>query len=218
MAQPALPSALEFLDQASLNLIRGRHPGLLPEETRALLMIEVDGAESEIAASAGAIRAACANDGLIRAEIAPDLQALWAARKALSPLLRDIAPKKINEDVVVPVSRLPELLGGLAQLSAKYRVANANFGHAGNGNIHVNLLVDPEDAEALQRAEACLDEVFDLVLRLGGTLSGEHGVGREKRAFVGREIDPVTLQLMRDIKQVFDPNNILNPGKMFPSR
>jgi D-lactate dehydrogenase len=216
MAQPALPSALEFLDQASLNLIRGRHPGLLPQETRALLMIEVDGAPGEIAASAQAIRAACSNDGLIRAEIVNNLKALWVARKALSPLLRDIAPKKINEDIVVPVSRLPELLQGLAELSARYRVANANFGHAGNGNIHVNLLVNPDDAEELQRAEACLDEIFTLVLRLDGTLSGEHGVGREKRAFVAREIDPMTLQLMRDIKQVFDPNNILNPGKMFP--
>ncbi|MFN3398422.1 MAG: FAD-binding oxidoreductase, partial [Sulfurimicrobium sp.] len=216
MAQPALPSALEFLDQASLDLIRARHPGLLPQETRALLMIEVDGAPGEIAASAQAIRAACSNDGLIRAEIVSDLKALWAARKALSPLLRDIAPKKINEDIVVPVSRLPELLHGLSELSAKYRVANANFGHAGNGNIHVNLLVNPDDAAELQRAEACLDEIFTLVLRLDGTLSGEHGVGREKRAFVAREIDPVTLQLMRDIKQVFDPNPILNPGKMFP--
>jgi len=215
MAQPALPSALEFLDQASLDLIRARHPGLLPQETRALLMIEVDGAAGEIAASAQAIRAACSNDGLIRAEIVSDLKALWVARKALSPLLRDIAPKKINEDIVVPVSRLPELLQGLGELSSKYRVANANFGHAGNGNIHVNLLVNPDDADELQRAEACLDEIFTLVLRLNGTISGEHGVGREKRAFVAREIDPVTLQLMRDIKQVFDPNNILNPGKMF---
>jgi len=218
MAQPALPSALEFLDQASLDLIRGRHPGLLPEETRALLMIEVDGSEGEVAASSQAIRAACGNDGLISAEIAPDLKELWAARKALSPLLRDIAPKKINEDVVVPVSRLPELLGGLAELSAKYRVANANFGHAGNGNIHVNLLVNPDNGEEMQRAEACLDEIFSLVLRLNGTLSGEHGVGREKRAFVAREIDPVTLELMRDIKKVFDPGNILNPGKIFPAQ
>jgi D-lactate dehydrogenase len=215
MAQPALPSALEFLDQASLDLIRARHPGLLPQETRALLMIEVDGTPGEIAASAEAIRGACSNDGLIHAEIVSDLKALWVARKALSPLLRDIAPKKINEDIVVPVSRLPELLQGLSELSSKYRVANANFGHAGNGNIHVNLLVNPDDAEELQRAEACLDEIFTLVLRLDGTLSGEHGVGREKRAFVAREIDPVTLQLMRDIKQVFDPKNILNPGKMF---
>jgi D-lactate dehydrogenase (quinone) len=216
MAQPAIPSALEFLDQASLDLVRGRHPGLVPDETRALLMIEVDGSPAEVAANAQAIRAVCSNDGLIQAEIVSDLKALWIARKALSPLLRDIAPKKINEDVVVPVSRLPELLGGLAELSAKYRVANANFGHAGNGNIHVNLLVNPDDTEQMARAEACLDEIFALVLRLDGTLSGEHGVGREKRPFVAREIDPVTMGLMRDIKRAFDPADILNPGKMFP--
>ena len=145
-----------------------------------------------------------------------DTQSLWAARKALSPLLRDIAPRKINEDIVVPVSRLPELLNGLRELSTKHRIANANFGHAGNGNIHINLLVHPDDADEMQRAEACLSEAFDLVLRLNGALSGEHGVGREKRPYVTREIDPATLELMRNIKRVFDPNNILNPGKLFP--
>ena len=189
MAQPALPSALEFLDQASLDLIRARHPGLLPEETRALLMIEVDGAAGEIADSAEAIRAACGNDGLIRAEIVRDLKALWAARKALSPLLRDIAPKKINEDIVVPVSRLPELLQGLSELSAKYRVANANFGHAGNGNIHVNLLVNPDDAEEMQRAEACLDEIFTLVLQPRRHPFGRARRGARKAGLRGREID-----------------------------
>jgi D-lactate dehydrogenase len=101
-------------------------------------------------------------------------------------------------------------------LSRKYRVANVNFGHAGNGNIHVNLLINPDDPDEMRRGEACLDEVFDLVLKLGGTLSGEHGVGREKRAYVGREIDAPTMALMKQIKQVFDPNGILNPGKLFP--
>ncbi|MGH8716618.1 MAG: FAD-binding oxidoreductase, partial [Burkholderiales bacterium] len=154
--------------------------------------------------------------GLLNAQAVSDAKALWAARKALAPLLRDIAPKKINEDIVVPVSELPELLLGLSSLSEKYKVANVNFGHAGNGNIHVNLLVDPGDAEQMRRAETCLSEVFDLVLRLNGTLSGEHGVGSEKRAFVAREIDAPTMALMQDIKRVFDPNNILNPGKLFP--
>ena len=216
MAQPQIPSALEFIDNASLDLLRSRHPGMLPSDTRALLMIEVDGSPHEIEDSALSILTACNNDGLISAEKVADDKALWAARKALSPLLRDIAPKKINEDVVVPVSRLPELLQGLGELSEKYQIANANFGHAGNGNIHVNLLVNPDDPGELKRAEACLDEVFDLVLKLNGTLSGEHGVGSEKRAFVAREIDPATLSLMRDIKRVFDPSNILNPGKLFP--
>lgn len=216
MAQPFVPSALEFLDNNALNLIRNRHPGMLPEEMRALLMIEVDGSESEIDEAAEAILAACRVDGLIEARRAHDTQSLWAARKALSPLLRDVAPKKINEDVAVPVSRLPELLGGIEQLAARYRIANVNFGHAGNGNIHVNLLVDPGNADEMQRAEACLDEVFSLVLALDGTLSGEHGVGMAKRPFVPREIDETTMNLMKSVKRAFDPNNILNPGKLFP--
>lgn len=216
MAQPHVPSALEFIDSAALDLIRGRHPGMLPDNSRAMLMIEVDGGEAEIADSARHIRQACENDGLITAETTADPAALWAVRKALSPLLRDIAPKKINEDIVVPVSRLPELLHGLGDLSRKYQIANVNFGHAGNGNIHVNLLVNPDVADEMQRAEACLDEVFNLVLKLDGTLSGEHGVGREKRAYVAREIDAPTLELMKQIKLTFDPNQILNPGKLFP--
>ena len=217
MAQPYIPSALEFLDNGALNLIRGRHPDMLPDTARAFLMIEVDGAESEITTATQAILTACRNDGLIEAKPAHDTKALWAARKALSPLLRDIAPKKINEDIVVPVSRLPELLRGLETLSARYQVANVNFGHAGNGNIHVNLLVNPDDTEEMRRAEQCLDEVFSLVLGLDGTLSGEHGVGSAKRPFVDREIDATTLALMREIKKTFDPANILNPGKLFPA-
>ncbi len=216
MAQPFIPSALEFLDNNALNLIRGRHPGMLPEDMRALLMIEVDGSQSEVAEATEAVIKACQVDGLIEAKEAGDTKALWAARKALSPLLRDVAPKKINEDVAVPVSRLPELLGGIEQLASRYRIANVNFGHAGNGNIHVNLLVNPDDPEEMQRAEACLDEVFSLVLSLDGTLSGEHGVGMAKRPFVPREIDATTIALMKSVKQAFDPNNILNPGKLFP--
>lgn len=216
MAQPHIPSALEFLDRGALDLVRAHYPGLVPEATQAMLMIEVDGGKEQIAASQRAILQACQDDGLLQAVPVADTKTLWAARKALSPLLRDIAPRKINEDVVVPVSRLPELLTGVTQLAQHYQVANVNFGHAGNGNIHVNLLVDPDRGDELQRAEACLNEVFDLVIHLNGTLSGEHGVGMEKRPFVGREIDAVTMALMKEVKRVFDPNNILNPGKLFP--
>ena len=216
MAQPYTPSALEFLDNGALTLIRGRHKNLLPDNARAYLMIEVDGAEQEIAEASQAILAACQVDGLIEAKVAQDTKALWAARKALSPLLKDIAPKKINEDIAVPVSHLPELLTGLEKLAAQYQIANVNFGHAGNGNIHVNLLVNPDNGDELKRAYACLDEVFSLVLSLQGTLSGEHGVGIAKRAFVPREIDATTMNLMKALKLTFDPANILNPGKLFP--
>ncbi|SFO22455.1 D-lactate dehydrogenase [Nitrosospira briensis] len=216
MALPQTPSALEFLDSGSLDLIRSRYPDMLPAGARAMLMIEVDGAESYVPEACAAVIFACANEGLIQAEETADAAALWRARKTLSPLLRDIAPKKINEDVVVPVSALPEFLDGLARLSSKYEVANVNFGHAGNGNIHVNLLVDPALPDEMSRAATCLNEIFDLVINLNGTLSGEHGVGSEKRAYIGKEIDAATLTLMKQIKRVFDPNNILNPGKLFP--
>jgi D-lactate dehydrogenase (quinone) len=217
MAQPYTPSALEFLDNGALNLIRNKHKNLLPENAKAYLMIEVDGSQQEIVEATEAILQACQVEGLIEAKPAHDTKALWAARKALSPLLKDIAPKKINEDIAVPVSHLPELLTGLEKLSAQYQISNVNFGHAGNGNIHVNLLVNPDNAEEMQRAYACLDEVFSLVLSLQGTLSGEHGVGMAKRPFVSREIDATTMQLMKQVKLTFDPNNILNPGKLFPS-
>jgi len=216
MALPQTPSALEFLDAGSLNLIRGRFPGMLPADARAMLMIEVDGTEHSVAESGEAVLKACGGSALIHAAPTTDAATLWRARKTLSPLLRDIAPKKINEDVVVPVSALPEFLQGLTRLSAKHRLSNVNFGHAGNGNIHVNLLVNPESGDEMQRAEMCLNEIFDLVIQLNGTLSGEHGVGSEKRAYIGKEIDPATMELMKEIKRVFDPNNILNPGKLFP--
>ncbi|MDH5480281.1 MAG: FAD-binding protein [Nitrosomonas sp.] len=216
MAQPQLPSALEFLDAGALNLIRGRDPDLLPLDSQAMLMIEVDGSVNEIPDAIASILKACQSDGLIDARQVEDTAALWKARKTLSPLLREVAPKKINEDVVVPVDKLPEFLTELARLGEHYQLANVNFGHAGNGNIHVNLLINPDNPDEVQRAEQCLDEIFDHVIQLNGTLSGEHGIGSEKRAFVNKEIDAVTMALMKNIKQLFDPKNILNPGKLFP--
>lgn len=216
MSLPQLPSALEFLDSGSLNLIRGRYPDMLPSDTHAMLMIEVDGSNNDIPDAITAILGACQADELILASQVENTTALWKARKALSPLLREIAPRKINEDVVVPVTALPEFLSGLTRLSAQYRLSNVNFGHAGNGNIHVNLLINPDDPDEVARAEQCLNKIFDLVINLRGTLSGEHGIGSEKRAFVTKEVDGATLDLMKDIKRLFDPNNILNPGKLFP--
>lgn len=216
MSLPQLPSALEFLDNQSLDLIRRHYIDMLPAGSNAMLMIEVDGSARDIETAIDCILEACRCDGLLQAERTKDPSSLWKARKALSPLLREIAPKKINEDIVVPVDKLPELLNMLKLLSTKYQLVNVNFGHAGNGNIHVNLLINPDIEDEVLRAEKCLDEIFDLVIRLNGTLSGEHGIGREKRAYVSKEIDDTTLALMKRIKTVFDPNNILNPGKLFP--
>jgi D-lactate dehydrogenase len=219
MAQPVTPCALEFMDASAIDMVRTYSQAPLPEGAGGLLMIEVDGPEHAIVEAAQAVAEAARVPGCIECVVAEDAartQALWATRKALSPALRNVAPKKINEDVAVPVSRIPELVEGLGTLSAKHGITIVNFGHAGNGNLHVNLLIDPDDPQQLRAAERCLDQVFDLVLGLGGTISGEHGVGLVKRAFVAREIDPVTLGLMRRMKEVFDPLGILNPGKALP--
>lgn len=219
MAQPITPSTLEFMDSQALTMIRNAQETDLPANARAMLMIEVDGSATAIEQDAQQVADSAKLAGCLEVMVADTeekVAALWALRKALSPTLRTVAPKKINEDVVVPVSRMPDLINGLQQLSEKYAITIVNFGHAGNGNIHVNLLVNPDDPKEMQRADACLAEVFALVLKLEGTLSGEHGIGMVKRDFVQLEIDPVTLELMQKVKQQFDPNGILNPGKKLP--
>jgi len=219
MAQPAIPCALEFIDGNAIELIRRYSRADLPERAGALLMIEVDGFAEGMAVQVESVQRAAQNEGLLEfrvAETADEVEALWQTRKALSPALRKIAPKKINEDVVVPVTELPVLISGLNELSQRYEIAIVNFGHAGNGNIHVNLLFDPAKPGETEKAHECLGEMFSLVLRLRGTLSGEHGVGLEKRDYVDREIDTGALALMRAVKRQFDPNGILNPDKTLP--
>lgn len=219
MAQPITPCALEFMDASAIEMVRRYSDLGVSAETGALLMIEVDGPADCLSATADAVASAARNQGLLDVSVARDQQqiaALWRTRKALSPALRHVAPKKINEDVVVPVSRIAAFIEGLERLSQQHGIRIVNFGHAGNGNIHVNLLVDPDNADEMARAEQCLSAVFDLVIALDGTLSGEHGVGLEKRDFVAREIDPAALALMRGIKTQFDPQAILNPGKGLP--
>ncbi len=219
MGQPVIPCALEFIDGKALEMIRAYSDADLPQNAGGMLMIEVDGPESCIDSAADAVKRAAQVQGCIECVLAKtqdEVQGLWRTRKALSPALRNVAPKKINEDVVVPVSHIPALINGLQALGERHQITIVNFGHAGNGNIHVNLLVDPDDPAQLEAAETCLDEVFKLVLDLNGTISGEHGVGLVKREFVAREIDPVTLALMRRVKREFDPNAILNPDKALP--
>lgn len=218
MAQPATPCALEFLDGDSLVLARA-HAGDAIPRAGALLLIEADGDDATLGEAVEAISRAARGSGLLDLSAAANMDEvaqLWAARKALSPALRTLSPKKINEDVVVPVGRIPELVSSMRSLSVKYDMPIVCFGHAGNGNIHVNLL--PRDAHELARADDCLREVFDTVIRLDGTLSGEHGIGLAKRDFMALALDANALALMQRIKAGFDPDGILNPGKLLPSR
>lgn len=216
MAQPVTPCALEFIDDVALKLARDYGGDSVPL-AGAMLMIEVDGEPETLPSAVEAVSRAARGAGLEElrvAETAAETQALWSARKALSPAQRTISPNKINEDVVVPVSHLPELVDGIKQLAKKHDVLIVSFGHAGNGNLHVNLL--PRDDDERERAHTCLADVFALVIALEGTLSGEHGIGLVKKAFMPLALQPSTLQLMRNVKAAFDPDGILNPGKLLP--
>lgn len=219
MAQSITPSALEFLDGKSLALARA-HGGDVVPVAGAMLLIEVDGSAASLDRQTDAIRDAVSVDGLLAFGAARDSgerERLWAARKALSPALRAVAPKKINEDVVVPVPRLPELTTFLDELERDSGIAIVCFGHAGNGNLHVNLMFDPANPAQSAAAPIALRRLFEQVVALGGTLSGEHGIGLDKRDFMSMALDPVALDLMRGIKREFDPDGILNPGKLLPA-
>ncbi|MEW9572187.1 FAD-binding oxidoreductase [Rhodanobacter sp. Si-c] len=217
MAQPATPCALEFMDALALKLAREHQPEAGVPVVEALLMIELDGAQDALDSAVAAVESAARVDGLVQLEVARDeaqTRALWAARKALSFAQRAATQHKINEDVVVPVSRLPELVDGVKQLAARHAVPIVSFGHAGNGNLHVNLL--PRDVDEIERAYAALPGLFALVIALDGTISGEHGIGVVKREFMPLALPAATLDLMRGIKAAFDPDGILNPGKLLP--
>lgn len=219
MAQPTIPSALEFLDGSAADIV-ARSGVAVPEGAGALLLIEVDGDSEQVRRDQATVARVIAQiAGVIAIDIArdeADNALLWQARKALSPALRALKPGKINEDVVVPVASIAALLARLEVLAKDSGVTIVNFGHAGNGNIHVNLLYDPADAIESASAHALLPRVFDAVIAEGGTLSGEHGIGLAKRAFMRRAVDGEALALMASIKRAFDPDGILNPGKLLP--
>jgi D-lactate dehydrogenase len=219
MAQPVAPSMLEFMDGACVRLARDVGGADLPAEAGALLLVEADGDGTTLPHAVEALARAAEGPGLVALDDAADEAArsrLWSARKALSPALRTLAAGKLNEDVVVPVSRIPELVAGVQALARASALPIVTFGHAGNGNLHVNILFDPADAAEVERAHAAMARVFALAVALGGTLSGEHGIGLAKRDFMPQAVEPPTLQLMRQLKAVFDPDGILNPGKLLP--
>ena len=220
MRQPVIPSALEFMDRRAIDAIRPTGAADdLPEDTQALLMVEADGTADDVPRQIAALEQTLAGAGLLDMRSGFTQEAvtlLWTARKSLSKAVKRIAPLKINEDVVVPISKLAAFVDFLEHTALTQQLPIVSFGHAGNGNLHVNLMVHPDDRDEMTRAYAALDAIMAQVLALGGTLSGEHGIGTEKRRFITQEIDPATLTLMRNIKQQFDPHGLLNPGKLFP--
>ncbi|RKX59632.1 MAG: glycolate oxidase subunit GlcD [Thermodesulfobacteriota bacterium] len=215
-----LPRCAEFLDKMSIELISGQLPVAIPERADAMLLIEVDGVRESIPGQLGEVVNSCKNCGAIDIHVAESddqAKAFWSARQGLSPSIRSLGfPDKINEDICVPRSCLPEMINELEKIGRKTRITILSFGHAGDGNLHVNLLLDLSDKEEKLRGDAAVMQIMEATLALGGTISGEHGIGLTKRPFIKMEIDDRGLEIMRGIKRIFDPGNILNPGKVFP--
>lgn len=214
-----LPRALEFIDKSSIDCIKGyKQEVQIPDEVNAILLIDVDGKEASVKAEISLIeKIAVENQPLrvVSAKTAQERDALWEVRRVISPALYNIAPFKINEDICVPRSRILEILSRIAEIQKQYpSLKVANFGHIGDGNIHVNIMYNKGDRQRIL-AEEMIEKVLRTTVELGGTISGEHGIGNVKSAFVPLEIPPQELQIMKDIKHLLDPKGILNPGKMF---
>jgi len=214
-----IPTTLEFMDNATIRCVEDYlHMGL-PVEAGALLIIEVDGAPEVLNGEVGEIQKICQANRAIETKVAKDdreAEELWKARRAVSSAVVKLNPTKINEDVTVPRSKVANLLRQMEAISKKHNLIIVNFGHAGDGNIHVNVLIDRRKPGEEERAHLAVKEIFEATLGLGGTLSGEHGIGITKAPYLAMELGDMGLKVMKRIKQSFDPNNILNPGKIFP--
>lgn len=214
------PCTLEYMDKTALSLIADRLPFTLPAATNALLLVELDGDKESVALQSKNFAAFLKTEkdlvDIQRAKSDEEVETLWAARKSISPAAFDLKPHKISEDVVVPRSRIPELVACTEKLASEFNLPIFTFGHAGDGNIHVNIMVDKNNPDEVKKAKTAKKRLFQKVLSLSGTLSGEHGVGITKSDYLALELDDASIDVMKKIKNLFDPQNILNPGKIFP--
>ena len=218
MRNKIIPTSMEFVDRDAIMAVEDAlHIGL-PTNADAILILEVDGNRAEVEENAETIEALCKNaDGVIRFRIAKDekeAEEIWVARRTISPTLKRIADGKINEDIVVPVSKLADMIDASQKIAKKYELKIVNFGHAGDGNIHVNIMYDTNDEQQTKSALKAMDDIFTACLSLGGSITGEHGVGITKKDYLEKQVGGDVMELYKRIKKAFDDRNILNPGKM----
>jgi glycolate oxidase len=220
IARRAVPAAIELVDEDSLRAVEsylGRP--VVPAGAGALLIVECDGTSAGVEEEIASVATACADTralAVTRAADEAEREALWHVRRQLSLALRATGLLKINHDVVVPRGRVPELFDVIGELKQRYALRVASFGHAGDGNIHVNLMISKDDAQERERAAQAERELFERVVSLEGSISGEHGIGFAKAKYLPIELSPEAIALMKRLKTAFDPHGILNPGKIFP--
>ena len=219
LAEGIVPASLELMDQTAIACIEeAMHLGL-PLDVEASLIVETDGSDEQtVIREIETVGRVCGENGARSVKVATseaERASLWKARRSISPSLARKAPNKLGEDITVPRSAIPEVVQRLREISAKYGLPIVIFGHAGDGNLHPNILFDKRRKEEWEKVEPMVREIFGVALAQGGTLSGEHGVGVLKRPYFEQALGPVSVEVQKRIKQALDPLNILNPGKMF---
>lgn len=216
MKNSIIPRCIEYVDQACLELIKDKFEFDIPQNSKALLILELDGDIDFVEKSLDIINDLCISPlKIIMPKDKNQAQNLWNARKALSPIMYKIASGKINEDIVVPVDKIPDIVVIIQELEKESGLKLISFGHAGDGNIHCNIMYDKSDKKQELLAKKTAGKLFDATLKLGGTITGEHGIGITKKEYLLKELGTKEVELMKGIKKVFDPHNILNPGKIF---
>jgi glycolate oxidase len=219
MTSGILPRTLEIMDRTTISAINSFKPSTLPDNVDAALLIELDSSPETIKRETNDIAKICKEyNGKVNIARNPTEQSiLWVARRSISPALYRINHDKINEDIVVPITMMTQMLLKLKELSKRTGITIASFGHAGDGNIHVNVMPDRNKKGDVELAGNLVKEIFQITLDMGGTISGEHGIGMTKSKYIGMEIEAPVLDIMRGIKKLMDHKNLINPGKIFPS-
>ncbi len=214
-----VPTAMEFLDRLCMDCVREDMPTEIPSDCNALLLLEIDGEESSVTSMADKVKDICAGSEAIHVRAASnkeEAESLWEARRNVSPSVYKLRPHKVSEDIVVPRTRMAELVSFLKRLANKYGLPMPAYGHAGDGNVHVNIMFDKGIPQEARSVDEAIKELFRKVIDMNGTISGEHGIGITKAPYIEMEISRPALQLMVRLKKAFDPKGILNPGKIFP--
>ena len=218
-ASGVIPSVLEFIDGDTLKCVLEYVKLDNIQKSEAVLLIEVDGNDkAEVQEELQRVLEICKEKRAKSLDVAKtkeDKDKLWKVRRSISASLLRIAPTKVNEDICVPASQLPSMVVAIKEISKKHQVSINTFGHAGDGNLHVTFMCDSRNHEQMERVEKAVDELFERTLKLGGTLSGEHGIGVTKAKYLEWEVGKAGIELMKKIKSAFDPDQIINPGKMF---
>lgn len=219
IATRIIPATLEFLDRGTLEAVEAFAHAGLPTDADAVLLLAQDGTEEQVAHDVAAAAAICREEGAIRVEVAStagDSERLMAARRAALSALARLSPTTILEDATVPRARLVEMIRAIQRAAARHRVTICTFGHAGDGNLHPTCVTDERDAEEMERVDAAFEEIFRAAIELGGTITGEHGVGLSKRDYLEWKVGSAGIAVMAAIKDALDPHHILNPGKLLP--